>query len=139
MLILDREHYRRETNMMRSRSRWLYGTAALVCGLYGTAAQADPVTLPLFYTNFGGGANVDAVTSATLNGASLTFSGNHNIATTSGADGILFLPDGNIAVGGQNVNNPAQVHEITTSGAAVASANTTAGSNGSYHLALSSN
>jgi hypothetical protein len=40
---------------------------------------------------------------------------------------------------GQNTNNPAQVHEITTGGAAVTSVSTTAASNGSYHLALSSN
>ena len=42
-------------------------------------------------------------------------------------------------IGGQNTNNPAQVHEITVGGAAVASAKTTASSNGSYHLALSAN
>jgi hypothetical protein len=124
--------------MIQSGRGLLCGTAALALGLYALTAHADPTTVQLFYTTFGGG-NVDAVTSATLNGASLTFSGNHNIATTPGADGILFLPDGNIAIGGQNVNNPAQVHEITTGGAAVASASTTAGSNGSYHLALSSN
>jgi hypothetical protein len=124
--------------MSQSSKVLLCGTAVLALSLYALTAHADPTTVQLFYTTFGGGANVDEVTSATLNGTSLTFSGTHNIATTSGADGILFLPDGNIAVGGQNVNNPAQVHEITTGGAAVASASTTAGSNGSYHLALSS-
>lgn len=125
--------------MIRSTKGLMYGTAALAWGVFATAAHADPVTVQLFYTTFGGGANVNAVTSATLNGNALTFSGNHNIATTTGADGLLFLPDGNLAIAGQNANNPAQVHEITTAGTAVASASTTAGSNGSYHLALSSN
>ena len=116
----------------------LYGTTALACGFYAADAYADPVSADLFYTTFGGGQNVWEVT-ATLNGSSLTFNNNHNIASTAGADGLLFLPDGNLAIAGQNANNPAQVHEITTAGGAVASANTTANSNGSYHLALSSN
>ena len=124
---------------MRPRKTLLCGTALLACSLYGAGAQADPVTVQLFYTTFAGGANVDAVTAVTLSGSTLTFTGNHNIATTAGADGILFLPDGNLAIAGQNTNNPAQVHEITTGGAVVAGASTTANSNGSYHLALSSN
>jgi len=124
---------------MRSHKALLYGTAALACAVGAAGAQADPVTVQLFYTTFGGGANVDAVTSVTLSGSTLTFTGNHNIATTAGADGLLFLPDGNLAVAGQNANSPAQVHEITTGGAGVTSVSTTAASNGSYHLALSSN
>jgi hypothetical protein len=117
-------------------SALLYGTAVLACGLCAAQAQADPVTATLYYTTFSGTPNVHT-TSATLNGTSLTFSGTSNIASTAGADGIAFAPDGNLLIGGQNTNNPAQVHEITTGGAAVASANTTANSNGSYHLALS--
>jgi hypothetical protein len=116
-----------------------FGTAALACTVYAAVAQADPVTVPLFFTTFSGGANVDEATTVTLNGSSLTFGAINNIASTAGADGLLFLPDGNLAIGGQNINNPAQVHEITTGGTAVASVSTTAASNGSYHLALSSN
>jgi len=91
-------------------------------------------------------ANVDAVTAVTLSGSTLTFTGNHNIATTAGADGILFLPDGNLAIAGQGGGtSTAQIHEIATAGAAVANVNTpTNGSrggtniDGSYHLTLSS-
>jgi len=99
--------------------------------------MADPVSVDLFYTVFSGTPNVWEVT-ANLNGSSLTFNGDHSIATTSGADGLLFLPDGNLAIAGQNANNPAQVHEITKLGAPVTSAATTASSNGAYHLALNS-
>lgn len=119
------------------------GAAVLAYGLYAATAQADPVTVQLFHTTFNGGANVDVVTSVTLNGSTLAFTGNHNIATTAGADGILFLPDGNLAVGEQNGGGTdAQIHEIITAGAAVANVNTPSnGTNfdGSYHLPLSSN
>jgi len=128
---------------MRPYKRLFFGTAALACTVYAAAAQADPVTLPLYYTTFSGGANVDAVTSVTLSGGTLTFSGNHNIATTAGADGLLFLPDNNLAVGGQGGGGSAgHIFEITTAGASVATVTMPSnGSNfdGSYHLALSSN
>jgi len=129
----------KETNIMRPYNRLFFGTAALACTVYTAAAQADPVTVPLFFTTFSGGANVDEATTVTLSGSTLTFGAINNIASTAGADGLLFLPDGNLAIAGQNTNNPAQVHEITTGGAAVTSVSTTAASNGSYHLALSSN
>jgi hypothetical protein len=127
---------------MMLRKALLYGTAVLAYGLYAAGAQADPVTVQLFYTTFSGGANVDAVTSVTLSGSTLTFTGNHNIATTAGADGILFLPDGNLAIGGQGGGGSgAQIHEVTTGGAAVANVNTPfngSSFDGSYHFALSS-
>jgi len=123
---------------MQLNKTLLYGTALLACGLYAAQAQADPVTAKLFYTTFSGTPNVHTTT-ALLSGSSLTFSGTSNVATTTGADGIAFAPDGNLLIGGQNANNPAQVHEITVGGAAVASASTTASSNGSYNLALSAN
>jgi len=128
---------------MRRHNALLYGTATLVCTLCAAAAQADPVTEQLFYTTYNGGANIDEVTSVTLSGSTLTFTGNQNIATTTGADGILFLPDGNLAIGGQGGGGGgAQIHEITTGGVAVANVNTLFNGStfdGSYHLALSSN
>ena len=128
---------------MRRHNALLYGTATLVCTLCAAAAQADPVTEQLFYTTYNGGANIDEVTSVTLSGSTLTFTGNQNIATTTGADGILFLPDGNLAIGGQGGGGGgAQIHEITTGGVAVANVNTPFNGStfdGSYHLALSSN
>jgi hypothetical protein len=135
--------FAKETNIMQSRNPLLYGTAALACAVCAAQAQADPVTLPLYYTTFNGGANVDAVTSVTLSGGTLTFSGNHNIATTAGADGLLFLPDNNLAVGGQAGGGSAgHIFEVTTAGASVATVTMPGnGTNfdGSYHLALSSN
>src|SRR6516164_1878384 len=132
-----------EKNIMRRHNALLYGTATLVCTLCAAAAQADPVTVQLFYTTYNGGANIDEVTSVTLSGSTLTFTGNQNIATTTGADGILFLPDGNLAIGGQGGGGGgAQIHEITTGGVAVANVNTLFNGStfdGSYHLALSSN
>lgn len=123
---------------MQLNKALLYGSAGLALTLCGAQAQADPVTSTLYYTTFSGTPNVHTTT-AHLNGTSLTFTGTSNIGTTNGADGIAFAPDGNLLIGGQNANNPAQVHEITVAGAAVASAKTTANSNGSYHLALSAN
>src|SRR6516162_2574898 len=132
-----------EKNIMRRHNALLYGTATLVCTVCAAQAQADPVTVPLFYTTFSGGANIDEVSTVTLNGSTLTFTGNHNIATTAGADGLLFLPDGNLAIGGQGGGGGgAQIHEITTGGVAVANVNTLFNGStfdGSYHLALSSN
>jgi hypothetical protein len=117
---------------MQIGKRLLYGTAILACGLYSAGVKADPVSVDLFYTVYSGAPNVWEVT-ATLSGSSLTFSGDHSIATTSGADGLLFPPDGNLAIAGQNTNSPAQVREITKLGAPVANAPT---SNWGYHLAL---
>ena len=127
---------------MRPHKPLLYATAALACAICAARAQADPVTVELFYTTYNGGANIDEVTTVTLSGSTLTFTGNHNIATTTGADGILFLPDGNLAIGGQGGGGatPSQIHEITTGGTAVANVNTPVNSgvaDGSYHLALS--
>jgi hypothetical protein len=115
---------------MKLKNLLYYGTAALACGMYATGAKADPVSVDLFYTIFSGAPNVWEVT-ATLSGSSLTFSGDHSIATTAGADGLLFLPNGHLAVGGQGFNH---VSEVTTGGVIgpVVAAGT-----GSYHLALS--
>ena len=85
---------------MRPRKTLLCGTALLACSLYGAGAQADPVTVQLFYTTFAGGVNVDNVANVTLSGSTLTFGTKTAIATTAGADGILFLPDGNLAIAG---------------------------------------
>jgi len=100
---------------------------------------ADAATGTLYYTTFGGGPNVFKI-NYNFNGTTFVLSGNTNIATTSGADGILFAPDKNLIIAGQNVNAPSpQLHEITATGLAVT--NVTAGTPGtnmgSYHLALS--
>lgn len=128
---------------MRPHKPLFFGTAALACAVCVAGAQADPVTVPLFFTTFSGGVNVNEVATVTLSGSTLTFGAINTIDSTAGADGLLFLPDGNLAIGGQGGGGSgAQIHEITTAGAAVANVNTPSnGTNfdGSYHLALSSN
>ena len=58
---------------------------------------ADDVSGTIFYTTFTGGVNVHKV-NFDFNGLTLSYTGNTGIAATSGADGILFAPDGNLYV-----------------------------------------
>jgi PEP-CTERM motif-containing protein len=123
-------------NMKSLKETLLNGTAGLVFGLSVVSAQADPITTDLFYTTFSGGVNVNKA-NVTLNGSTLTINTNSGVASLNGADGLLFLPDHNLAVAGQGGfgGPPGSVHEITTAGASVANA-PGPNSNGSYHLAL---
>ena len=68
---------------------------------------------------------------STSNGTSFLLSNNHSIASTSGADGLLFAPDGNLLVAGQGNN----LTEVTPGGTIV---KTVAPGGGSFHLALTS-
>jgi hypothetical protein len=90
---------------------------------------ADSASGTLFYTTFAGGENVHKV-SFDFNGVTISYTGNTGIAATSGADGILFAPDGNLLVAGQGNN----LTEVTTSGSIV---KTVSPEGGSFHLALS--
>ena len=112
-----------------TKSKLILGAAALVAT---TAAYANPFTGKLSYTTFQGGVNVHSIDYA-YDGSAIVYSNNTDIATTNGADGILFAPDGNLLVAGQ-ANNI--ISEITPTGTPVA---TVAAGTGSYHLALSSN
>jgi len=112
------------------------GLVVAAAALLGVSplAQADPVMTTLFYTTFAGGQNVHKV-DVSFDGTSLTLTNNTPIAATIGADGIVFLPDGNLAIGGQGGNASAPVHEVTTGGVIV---NSVAGGSpgGAYHLSL---
>jgi PEP-CTERM motif len=101
-------------------------------GLQVPTAKADTANGNLFFTTFGGGANV-WTTTYNFNGTTFTLGSPTNIASTVGADGLLFAPDGNLIIAGQDND---VLHEITTSGAAV---NTVNAGTGAFHLALSSN
>lgn len=85
----------------------------------------------LFYTNFTGGQNVNKV-SYTYDQTTMTLTmGAHiNIASTPGADGIIFDPAGNLLVGGQGANKVFEVNPNTGTftGASLPT--------NSYHLAL---
>ena len=123
------------------KKRILFGVffAIVVCAFSAPTAKADPANGTLFYTTFGGGQNVWRV-DYNYNGTTFLLTNNTNIASTGGADGILFDPKGNLIISGQNFNSPPQLHEITTGGGVVAnvSAGTPGTGMGSYHMALSS-
>jgi hypothetical protein len=97
-----------------------------------TAAYADPLVGTLFYTTYAGSGNNVHSVDYSYDGSAIVYSNNHGIATTNGADGILFAPNGNLLVGGQGTN---RISEITPTGTPVGSVD--AGT-GSYHLALGS-
>jgi streptogramin lyase len=103
----------------------------LIATVVATAAHADPLVGTLYYTTFSGTVNVHKVDYA-YDGSAIIYSNNNGIASTNGADGILFAPDGNLLVAGQ-ANNI--VSEITPTGTPVG---TVDAGTGSYHLALSS-
>jgi len=111
--------------------------AAILLALAGAwgPAHADVVfNGTLYYTTFNGGQNVWSVDySYNSTTPSFTLGSSTNVASTNGADGILFAPDGNLVVAGQGSE---QLHEITTAGGAVTSVGA---ATGSYHMALSSN
>jgi hypothetical protein len=121
----------------------LLGSAGLAFGLFVAGAQAGPVTTDLFYTTFLQLPDNVWKANVTLNGGSLSINTNTAITQTPGADGLLFLPDKNLAIAGQaGGGTPSNVYEITTGGAFVATGplpNNGSSNNGSYHLALNGN
>ena len=106
----------------------VFGVAWL--GLQAPLVRADAVSGTIFFTTFSGGENVWTDT-FNYNGTTFTLGSATNIASTSGADGLLFLPDGNLAVAGQGNN----LTEVTTGGTIV---KTVAPGGPSFHLALTS-
>jgi PEP-CTERM motif-containing protein len=81
--------------------------AALLSTGLVAVAQAGPVDLPLYYTTFSGGQNVWRVDATytgngTAGNGTFTLSGDTNIASTPGADGIVLNPNnGQLLIGGQ--------------------------------------
>jgi hypothetical protein len=78
----------------------------------------------LYFTTFAGGQNVNRV-DYNYNGLSFTLSGMANIASTPGADGIVFAPDGDLLIGGQGnavhkVNRTTGTFQTRTAGGAAA-------------------
>lgn len=105
-------------------------SAFLAYGLLVQVAVADPVTGTLFYTTFAGGTNVHRV-DFNYNGTTFLLTNNIGIASTNGADGLLFAPNGNLLVAGQGLN----LTEVTTGGTIVTTVNP---GGPSFHLALTS-
>jgi len=103
----------------------------LMCG----QVSATTFTGTVYYTYFTGGQNVWRV-GYSYNDATNAFALNtpQNVATTNGADGIIFAPNGNLLVGGQGSGNVYEVNPAT--GAVVHTQNT---GTASYHLTLAPN
>jgi hypothetical protein len=106
----------------------IFGLLAL--GFQSLTARADSTSGTLFYTTFSGGQNVWKV-DFNFNGTTFTLGTSTNVASTNGADGLLFAPDGNLLVAGQGNN----LTEVTTGGAIVKAVNP---GGASFHLALTS-
>jgi hypothetical protein len=118
---------------------WVF-LAIVVCAFSASTARADSANGTLWYTTFG--PNHIGTVNYSYDGVStFTLSGNTTIANPTGADGILFAPDGHLIVSGQNAQSPPNLHEYTTAGVFVTdkSAGDVGTGMGSYHMALSSN
>ena len=101
-----------------STSTFAAAATAVVLVAFSTPAIADPVEVPLYYTTFNGGQNVWRVMgtytgNGTVGNGTFTLSGDINIASTGGADGIVLNPNnGQLLVGGQG-NAIHQVDPLT--------------------------
>ena len=109
----------------------LLGAMALVLSVAATDAISGTIySGTLYYTVNLGTPNVNSV-QYNYDETQVVLSGNQALGSTTGADGLLFLPDGNLAIGGQHHN---LVTELTKSGSSITTATVF---NGAYHLALS--
>jgi hypothetical protein len=115
-----------------SRLIRLLGSAAIVT-MIAAPASAATFSGDLFYTTYNGGQNVWKLTWS-YNDLSHVFSASSgtNIASTNGADGIIFAPNGNLLVGGQGAGTVNEVNPTTGAIVHVFSS----GSSATYHLAL---
>lgn len=118
-------------------SRTFFSRALLVTAVLAvyTPASAAVFSGTLYYTNWTGGQNVNKITYS-YNDATHAFGlgSPTNVASTNGADGIIFAPNGNLLIGGQGSGN---VYEVNPNTGAVV--NTQFTGNASYHLTLNPN
>lgn len=113
-------------------------TLAGAVGLLGLMnAHADQLfNGTLYYTNFTGGQNVNKITySYDQTTQALTLGTATNIASTPGADGIIFAPNGDLLVGGQGSGAVYQVNPTTGAFTGVAPGSPGSDQN-SFHLAM---
>ena len=120
-------------------TRWTRTAGTILVGLWvalaSPSASATLFTGTLYYTLFSGGQNVWRV-NYSYQDSTQTFAlgAPTNIASTNGADGIIFAPNGNLLVGGQGSGN---VYEVKPSNGALV--NTQATGTSSFHLTLDPN
>jgi hypothetical protein len=93
------------------------------------ASSGTPAAGTLYYTTFAGGPNVKSVPYS-YDGSALTLGSTTIVATTPGADGLVFAPDGDLLVGGQ----ADRVHKVNKTTGTFATKN--AGGTSSFHLAM---
>lgn len=122
--------------MMLRRAMTRLATTAVVLAAVAAPAGATNFTGTIYYTDFKG-ATVNKVTYS-YNDATQAYSltNQTNITTLPGADGIIFAPNGNLLVGGQNTG---YVYEVNPTNGTYTRASTgtgTASGTPSYHLSL---
>jgi PEP-CTERM motif len=103
--------------ILGTRASLLLPASFIAMSCFASIASAGPVSETLFYTTFSGGQNIWKVTgtytgSGTAGNGTFSLSNDTNIATTNGADGIVFNPNnGQLLVGGQGN----QIHQVNPS------------------------
>jgi hypothetical protein len=121
--------------MFSSKSFSRVFLAAAISAVYVTPASAALISGTLYYTNFTGGQNVNNITYS-YDDVTHTFGlgAANNLASTNGADGIIFAPNGNLLIGGQGSGN---VYEVNPNNGNVVHTQFTG--NPSFHLTLNPN
>lgn len=122
--------------MRAMRAACFAGICAAAC-LLSAPASANIFNGVLFYTYYGQQPNVAKV-SYSYNDATNAFSlgSATNVATTGGADGIIFGPDGNLLIGGQGAGYVYQVNPNTGAILNQFHPGSAGADQSSYHLAL---
>lgn len=102
---------------LSARASLLVRASFIAMSCFASVASADPVSETLFYTTFSGGQNIWKVTgtytgNGTAGNGTFSLSNDTNIASTIGADGIVFNPNnGQLLVGGQGNS----IHQVNPS------------------------
>ncbi len=111
-----------------------FGLSALVavCASFSAVIAGTPTSGDLYFTRYqGGGGPRVAKVPFNYDGTTATLGAEVPIVQNTGADGIIFSPNGNLLIGGQSP----VVHEYKTDGTFVATGNATR-LPAAYHLAL---
>jgi hypothetical protein len=93
-------------------------------------AHADLIVGNMYYTTFSGGTDVHKVQYSYNPGVSFTLTNNTGLASTPGADGIVFTSDGQLAVGGQGPS----VYRVNPTSGSFTSQTTGPGGLAAYHM-----
>jgi len=117
------------------RKRKLVASGLLVglsLGCFTSDIHADAILGEFYYTVFSGQPNVKKRTFTYDGGTNLTISGPTVIATTNGADGIVFAADGDLLVGGQGD----RIHKVDPGTGTVQTRTAGGIAGGSFHVTL---